>query len=501
MQTRRAIWPAVACALLAALAWYLARDEAPHARVADAAPSGLHFFGPIPAVEDSSAARAQQRRQLLEQVRLTDHTYCSYLQNSRYPHESRPAGHNPDQLYPNRPLLEASPMRVEGGDSDPSVMLQTTQSRVYLAAGERATLSLRAVDAHGRALPLTVTRAVAQGMSYGAQRPAPRVTLDFADGGAGAWSAALTPAQTGLAGFHGTIRTEVRYHAGGRDGFVLFDVLYSPALPAVWSGQRREAREDGSLQFWLGLDVRQPGRYVVSGRVDDAEGRPFALATFNEVLGMGAQEIRLTVFGKLLHDGAPALPLVLRDVDGYLLREDADPDRLLLPRLEGRVLGSAVRSLEGMSDAEWQSEERSRYLAEYARDRSAARGRLAQFDPGVPLPPSACVPAGDGRVGVPSAAAAASDRNPLSPQTTANARPSTPPRSRSTASPRRPSGPPTVSLFPVCAFSLAPRLTPADKRPVCMPNMSTVLQPLNGKRAGEGDCGAEDTGQCRTSVK
>ena len=383
--------------MLAALAWYLARDAAPQPQpqpqVAAVAPTGLQFFGPIPAVEVPPAARELQRRQLTEQVRLTDHTYCSYLQNSRYPHESRPAGHNPDQLYPNRPLLESNPMRIEGGDSDPSVMLQTTQSRVYLAAGESATLSLRAVDARGRALPLTVRRAAAQGMSYGAQRPAPRVTLDFADGGAGAWSAMLTPAATGLAGFHGTIRTEVRYHVNGRDGFVLFDVLYSPALPAVWSGQRREAREDGSLQFMLGLDVRQPGRYVVSGRVDDAEGRPFALATFNEVLGMGAREVRLTVFGKLLHDGAPALPLVLRDVDGYLLREDADPDRLLLPRLEGRVLGSAERSLEGMSNAEWQSEERSRYLAEYAKDRSVARDRLAQFDPDVPLPPSACVSA------------------------------------------------------------------------------------------------------------
>ena len=385
--------------MLAALAWYLARDAAPQAQVAAAPSSGLQFFGPLPAVEASPAARQQQRRQLLEQLRLTDHTYCSYLQNSRYPHESRPAGHNPDQLYPNRPLLDANPMRVEGGDSDPSVMLQTTQSRVYLAAGETATLSLRATDARGQALPLTVTRAVAQGMRYGGQRPAPRVTLDFADGGAGAWSAALTPAQTGLAGFHGTIRTEVRYHAGGRDGFVLFDVLYSPALPAVWSGQRREVREDGSLQFMLGLDVRQPGRYVISGRVDDAEGRPFALATFNEELGMGSREVRLTVFGKLLHDGAPALPLVLRDVDGYLLRENADPDRLLLPRLEGKVLGSAARSLEGMSNAEWQSEERSRYLAEYAKDRSAARNRLARFDPGVELPASACVPVREDRVG------------------------------------------------------------------------------------------------------
>ena len=49
--------------------------------------------------------------------------------------------------------------------------------------------------------------------------------------------------------------------------------------------------------------------------------------------------------------------------------------------------------MKGVSDAEWQSEERSRYLLEYAKDRNAAREQLAAFDPAAPLPPSSCVPA------------------------------------------------------------------------------------------------------------
>ena len=40
--------------------------------------------------------------------------------------------------------------------------------------------------------------------------------------------------------------------------------------------------QDGSLDFYLKADVREPGRYVVTGRVDDANGRPFALLSFNE---------------------------------------------------------------------------------------------------------------------------------------------------------------------------------------------------------------------------
>ena len=388
-------------AIVAGLALWLGRGEPEAAPTASQAapPSGPQFFGQVPSASPLAipGERAERRRQLLENVQLTDHPYCSYREGSKYPMESRPAAQNPDQLQPNQPVTEMNPMRVEGGGTG-NVFLQTSQSRVYLAAGETVAFSLRAVTPQGETVPLVITRAVAAGMTYGASRPTPQVALSFTDDGGGAdpvagdgaFAGVLAPNQTGLAGFHGTIRTEVRYTAAGRKGFVLFDVIHTPVLPASWTGQVREAVENGSLNFYLGLDVRQPGRYVIGGRVDDARGKPFALATFNDVLGVGGREVKLTVFGKLMTDEAPALPLRLRDVDGYLLRENVDPDRLLLPRLEGRVFTSRTQSMKGMSAAEWESEERSRYLAEYAKDRLAAREQLAAFDPSQPLPPSAC---------------------------------------------------------------------------------------------------------------
>lgn len=391
-------------ALAVALGLWLGRgggEEAPRAASAPAPSRGPQFFGPVPGDGQAAAVdREGRRRQLIEQVRLTHHSYCSYLEGSKYPMESRPAAQNPDQTHPNQPVLETNPMRIEGGNANTAVLLQTSQSHVYLAAGEAAAFSLRAVNAKGEILPLVITRAVAQGMTYGASRPTPQVALAFADDGGGAdpvagdnaFAGVLAPGQTGLAGFHGTIRTEVRYTAGGRNGFALFDVIYTPVLPATWTGKVRESLDSGSLDFYLGLEVRQAGRYIVTGRVDDAAGRPFAVATFNEVLETGPTEVKLSVFGKLMTDGAPALPLVLRDVDGYLLRENTDPDRLLVPRLQGRVYASRARSMEGVSDAEWQSEERTRYLTEYAKDRKAARARLSAFDPARPLPPSACGP-------------------------------------------------------------------------------------------------------------
>jgi hypothetical protein len=195
-----------------------------------------------------------------------------------------------------------------------------------MASGETVAFSLRAVDKQGHAVPLAVTRAVAQGIAFGNKRSSAQVPVVFVDDGSGAdrvandgtLVAVLDPAHTGLANFNGPISTEVRYNVNGHDGVVQFEVVYSPELPAAWTGQVREAQEDGSLVFYLKADVREPGRYVVNGRVDDARGKPFALATFNDVLGPGINEVRLTVFGKLMRDGAPALPLTLRDVDGYL---------------------------------------------------------------------------------------------------------------------------------------------------------------------------------------
>jgi hypothetical protein len=171
---------------------------------------------------------------------------------------------------------------------------------------------------------------------------------------------------------------------------VLFDVIYSPELPATWTGQVREAMENGSLNFYLKAEVRQAGRYIVTGRVDDAKGRPFALLTFNDLLATGPNEVRLTMFGKLMRDQEPALPLTLRDVDGYLLKENTDPDRALMPRLEGKAYVSKPQPLKNFSDAEHQGEERTRYLNEFGKDLALAKAALKEFDPTAPLPKSAC---------------------------------------------------------------------------------------------------------------
>lgn len=395
---------AAAAVAVAGVAWYASGGEDAVAGPAAApaqATAGRQIFGAV-----GSAAglpmppeRRARLQELTQNFELVDKTFCDYAANTKYPDHSRPAATHPDQMSPNAPVVEAHPMR-SGNGSDPSVMLQTSQSRVFMVAGESVAFSLRAVDAAGKVLPLVVTRALAQGMTFQGTRATTQISLPFADDGAGAdavsgdgaFAGVLAPAQTGLASFPGTIRTEVRYTVAGKSGFVLFDIIYNPELPANWNGPVREGVDDGSLVYFLKADIRKAGRYVVTGRIDDARGKPFALATFNDQLPVGPAEIKLQVFGKLLRDEEPALPLTLRDVDGYLLKENVDPDRALMPRLEGKVLTGKAHPLKNFSDAEWESEERTRHLVEFKKDVDLAKAAIAQLDPALPAPKSACLP-------------------------------------------------------------------------------------------------------------
>jgi hypothetical protein len=71
--------------------------------------------------------------------------------------------------------------------------------------------------------------------------------------------------------------------------------------------------------------------------------------SFNEELEAGAREVKFTVFGRLLHDENPAFPLKLRDVEGFLLREQGDPDREVVKSLSGYVHTTREYTLEGFS--------------------------------------------------------------------------------------------------------------------------------------------------------
>lgn len=347
------------------------------------------------------ADRAELKKKLINQLEEVDHTLCSYREASKYPLSSRPISEHPDQIFPNQAVAETHPMRLANGQTDNAIQISSSQSRVYMAANESVHFILQAKDTHLQTLPLTVTRSIASGLSFGNARPAAQVPVTLADNGQdgdarandGIASGSFTPANSGLASFHGTIRVEVNYHVNGQAGTLFFDVIYSPELPATWAGKIREANENGALVFYLPIEVRQAGRYIVNARLDDAKAQPFALLYFNDLLAQGRQEIRLVTAGNLLRDQQVSFPLSLRDIDGYLLKEDQDPDRLLLPRIEASAYKTKNYTLKSFSDAEPDTEERQRHLKEFSKDVALAKAALVAFDPEQarkPFPQSAC---------------------------------------------------------------------------------------------------------------
>lgn len=333
--------------------------------------------------------RARQAQLVLWQARYerAEQTYANYRDITRYPHESRPLTEHPDQVRPFAAVSEEALARNERGEPVKGIKLRTTQERVFASGADTVKLTLEVVDENGQAQSISISRSSAQSVAESkALARAIDIPISFDDQGQGAdsvagdriYSARLAPSQQGFESYAGTIRVQLKFNAKGEQGVAYFDVVYNPDIPATWSGVR-EAVEGGSLNFYLKVQVKQPGRYVSSARVDDANGQPFALLQFNEELAAGPREFKMQVFGALVHDKKPVFPLRLRDVDGFLLIPDKFPDRAMMARQAGVVHTSARYSLDSFSATEWSSEERERYLAEYAKDADTAKTQVERL--------------------------------------------------------------------------------------------------------------------------
>ena len=85
------------------------------------------------------------------------------------------------------------------------------------------------------------------------------------------------------------------------------------------------------------------------------------------------------MYGRLVRDQKPVFPLTLHDVEGFLLKPDAYPDRALMPARDGPVHTSRKYSPALFTDAGWSSDETRRYLDEYGKDVSQAQQQLDQL--------------------------------------------------------------------------------------------------------------------------
>ncbi|RQP23643.1 hypothetical protein DZC73_16050 [Albitalea terrae] len=385
------IWGSVDAAPQVAAAVVTSSAIPPEGAKASATSTPAAAAPAVPFSASGIQARQDQRAVWQQRLERAKEALQAYDRSTRYPFESQPASDHVDQMRPNDPVVEDHALRQQDGKAADGVRLRTTQERIFVQGNESVKFTVSVVDRNGMALPLRVVRANAH------EVPAPNtaslfpdVPMNFNDDGMAGdlvpsdkiYSAQLQPAQQGFGGLFGQIRVELALQYGGQQGFTYFDVMYTPEPPATWSGGVREAMEDGSLNLYLKANVKEAGRYVITGRIDDANGKPFALLTFNDEVAAGSQDIKLTVFGKLVRDAKPAFPLTLRDVDGFLLRPDAFPDRRLMPRIAGVVHTSKSYPLTSFSDTSWTSEERQRYLTELNKDLSNAQDHVDQLGKG-----------------------------------------------------------------------------------------------------------------------
>ncbi len=390
---RRARWWLLGAALVAGwFAWaVLDRADASGEAPAPARLAGQAVAAPTaaananaPFIAEGERARQAQHALWLRRLELAQDTLENYRRATRYPGFSQPMALHADQAYPDRPIEEEHVLSGAGAKDGDRVTLRTSQERVFVEGDESVRFTVSARDGKGQAVPLRIVRASARELAPGSGSLYPVVPLNFNDegnqgddaSGDGTFSVRLQPRTDGFAGLFGQIRTEAVLQVRGEHGETYFDILYTPEPPAVWQGGVREALEGGSLNFYLKAAVKEAGRYVVHGRVDDANGVPVALVSFNDEVPQGAQEFRLTMFGKLVRDVKPAFPLVLRDVDAFLLRPDTFPDRSMMSRRSGKLHTSQDYTLDSFSAAEWNGEERARYLAELGKDVASAKAQV-----------------------------------------------------------------------------------------------------------------------------
>ncbi|HWN67494.1 MAG TPA: hypothetical protein VNM90_07625 [Haliangium sp.] len=296
-----------------------------------------------------------------------------YRESTKYPPTSRPIAEQPDQLEPHNVPPRRLPLVGPDGKTSDKALVILRQDYYFLAGNETVTFTVECATANGP-VPCEIMESMA--MSPGGAKHAE--VLFAMDTGGLFHEARFQPATEGFADHHGPIHVEVELRIAGEAGTASFDLEYTARPPAVVTGRVSEKLVKGSLVLGLELQIEKPGRYVIAGRVDDVTGRSFAYVAFNEELPRGRAEAELVVFGKLVLDEKARSPFRLRDVEGFLLKENADPDRELLPTRAGVVHTTREYRDQDFSADEWQSEERQRHLDEFERDVERARKELEE---------------------------------------------------------------------------------------------------------------------------
>jgi hypothetical protein len=277
----------------------------------------------------------------------TARAVAEYKHANRYPPTSQLLeAHHLDLMRPNQRYEQEQPSRF---DTDVQLIYSGVKNTIV---GDEPIATFLRVTRDGEPAAVNVLAAQARIERAGVQLP-----LVYT-GGAGGYVNEFRPAQLGV-DRASMIETEIWFEASpGQEESRSLSFFYTPeaAIPARFTGQFRDALEDGSLVIYAGIDVVKAGHYVIDVNLYGPADEPVMFSRHKDPLPAGRSEVRLLFFGKALRDRGVAPPFHLGQLRGGRVSLDADPDTESMPLADWRYTTKTRFSLDDLSDAEWDSE-------------------------------------------------------------------------------------------------------------------------------------------------
>jgi hypothetical protein len=317
-----------------------------------------------------------------------------YEKYSAYPPNSRPVTPERAAAFKyNHRVLEPLPV-IPRGQEEPAFFSEFTADKLMVFGTDTITLTLRASHPTDSSAAFAIQMRNA-GLTRGRGSKSEKIVdLYFHDDGrdgdlvAGdsTYTVVLRPSKMApLAEFHGSVRAFVDYSANdvefGQQLF--FDYYPDEGIAARFTGNYREAIEDGSLVVYAEMAVARAGFYSVDATLDTEDDRAFCHSRFKGTLDEGTREARLLFFGKAIRDADPTVqgpfkvtvqgPFKVVEIYGQMVPE---PGRLLELAKDGDFAPWAVPLYDGyyltkqypvdsFSDAEWRGPEKDARLNDY----------------------------------------------------------------------------------------------------------------------------------------
>lgn len=237
--------------------------------------------------------------------------------------------------------------------ADAEVAFLFTADRYALVGDDDELRLVLEVRRAGAPMPFVVREAAAR-VTVPARATPPRAPIRFVAEG-DRQTARFRPADVAPPAAPAIVTVAVAFDYGAASlQRAALNVHFTPsaAVPARFTGAFDDAVEEGSLVVRAGLEVREPGRYVVDANLWDARGEPVAWARYKGELLPGEVAVPLAFFGKAILDAEPTPPFRLGELRGARIVLGGDPDLATIPPYEGSYT-TRTASLEDLSSAEW----------------------------------------------------------------------------------------------------------------------------------------------------